>query len=107
MQETGISHRTFFRRKRLDPLVQAGLIRATQPDEPRHPDQVPERLAVRCRPHGRCMSSGPTRLVTHLRRLVTPGSRLGHTRGRLGVRTADPSQAGAVGIDSSAVTAAR
>ena len=40
MQETGLSHRTFFRRKRLDPLVQAGLIRATQPDEPRHPDQA-------------------------------------------------------------------
>ena len=40
MQETGLSHRTFFRRKRLDPLVQAGLIRATQPDEPSHPDQA-------------------------------------------------------------------
>ena len=39
MQETGLSHRTFFRRKRLAPLVQAGLIRATQP-EPRHPDQA-------------------------------------------------------------------
>ena len=40
MQETGLSHRTFFRRKRLDPLVQAGLIRATHPDEPNHPDQA-------------------------------------------------------------------
>ena len=40
MQETGLSHRTFFRRKRLEPLVQAGLIRATQPDEPHHPDQA-------------------------------------------------------------------
>ncbi len=39
MQETGLSHRTFFRRKRLDPLVQAGLIRATHPHEPNHPDQ--------------------------------------------------------------------
>lgn len=40
MQETGLSHRTFFRRKRLDPLVQAGLIHATHPDEPNHPDQA-------------------------------------------------------------------
>ena len=39
MQETGLSHRTFFRRKRLAPLVQAGLIRATHPHEPNHPDQ--------------------------------------------------------------------
>ena len=82
MQETRLSHRTFFRHKRLEPLIQAGLIRATRPDEPHHPDlgvrgdrfraRVPERLAVRCRPHGRCMSSGPPRLVTHLQRLVTP-----------------------------------
>ena len=40
MQETGLSHRTFFRRKRLDPLVQAGMIRPTHPDEPNHPDQA-------------------------------------------------------------------
>ena len=40
MQETGLSHRTFFRRKRLDPLIQAKLIRMTHPDEPNHPDQA-------------------------------------------------------------------
>ena len=40
MRETGLSHRTFFRRKRLEPLIQAGLIRMTRPDEPNHPDQV-------------------------------------------------------------------
>ena len=40
MRETGPSHRTFFRRKRLEPLIQAGLIRMTRPDEPNHPDQA-------------------------------------------------------------------
>ena len=40
MRETGLSHRTFFRRKRLDPLLQSGLIRMTRPDEPNHPDQA-------------------------------------------------------------------
>ena len=40
MRETGLSHRTFFRRKRLDPLLRAGLIRMTRPDEPNHPDQA-------------------------------------------------------------------
>ena len=40
MQETGLSHRIFFRRKRLDPLLRAGLIRMTRPDEPNHPDQA-------------------------------------------------------------------
>ena len=40
MRETGLSHRTFFRRKRLEPLIQAGLIRMTRPDEPNHPDQA-------------------------------------------------------------------
>ncbi len=40
MQETGLSHRTFFRRKRLDSLLRAGLIRMTRPDEPNHPDQA-------------------------------------------------------------------
>ena len=34
MRETGISHRTFFRRKRLHPLLRAGLIRTSRPDEP-------------------------------------------------------------------------
>ena len=40
MRETGLSHRTFFRRKRLDPLLRAGLIRMTRPDEPNHPDRA-------------------------------------------------------------------
>ena len=40
MQQTGLSHRTFFRRKRLEPLIQAKLIRMTHPGEPNHPDQA-------------------------------------------------------------------
>ena len=32
-QEIGLSHRTFFRRKHLAPLLRAGLIRTTRPDE--------------------------------------------------------------------------
>ena len=40
MRETGLSHRTFFRRKRLDPLIQAKLIHMTHPGEPNHPDQA-------------------------------------------------------------------
>ena len=40
MRKIGLSHRTFFRRKRLDPLLRAGLIRMTRPDEPNHPDQA-------------------------------------------------------------------
>ena len=40
MRETGLSHRTFFRRKRLDPLLRAGLVRMTRPDGPNHPDQA-------------------------------------------------------------------
>ena len=40
MQETGLSHRTFFRRKRLEPLIKAKLIRMTRLDEPNHPDQA-------------------------------------------------------------------
>ena len=40
MQQSGLSHRTFFRRKRLDPLIQAKLVRMTHPEEPNHPDQA-------------------------------------------------------------------
>ena len=40
MQATGLSHRTFFRHKRLDALIQARLVRITHPDEPNHPDQA-------------------------------------------------------------------
>ena len=38
MREIGHSHRTFFRRKRLAPLLRAGLIRMTRPDKPNRPD---------------------------------------------------------------------
>ena len=40
MERTGLNHRAFFRRKHLDPLVRAGLIRMTRPEEPTHPDQA-------------------------------------------------------------------
>ena len=40
MRETGFTHRTFFRRKRLEPLIRANLIRLTHPDKPSHPDQA-------------------------------------------------------------------
>lgn len=40
MERTGLNHRAFFRRKHLDPLVRAGLVRMTKPDEPHHPDQA-------------------------------------------------------------------
>ena len=40
MRELGLTHRTFFRRKHLDPLIRAGLIRMTHPDEPNHPEQA-------------------------------------------------------------------
>ena len=40
MRETGLTHRTFFRRKRLEPLIRANLIRLTHPDKPNHPDQA-------------------------------------------------------------------
>ncbi len=40
MEQTGLNHRAFFRRKHLDPLVRAGLVRMTRPDEPHHPDQA-------------------------------------------------------------------
>ena len=39
MREAGLTHRTFFRRNRLAPLLRAGLIRMTRP-EPNHPDQA-------------------------------------------------------------------
>ena len=40
MREMGFTHRTFFRRTHLEPLIQARLIRMTHPDEPNHPDQA-------------------------------------------------------------------
>ena len=40
MREIGLTHRTFFRRKHLEPLIQSKLIRMTHPDETNHPDQA-------------------------------------------------------------------
>ena len=40
MREIGLSHRTFFRKKHLEPILKANLIRMTHPDEPNHPDQA-------------------------------------------------------------------
>ena len=40
MQDLGFTHRTFFRRAHLDPLIRARLIRMTHPEEPNHPDQA-------------------------------------------------------------------
>ncbi len=40
MRETGFTHRTFFRRTHLEPLIRARMIRMTHPEEPNHPDQA-------------------------------------------------------------------
>jgi ATP-dependent DNA helicase RecG len=40
MSAVSMSHRTFFRRKHLDPLIQAGLVRMTHPEDPNHPKQA-------------------------------------------------------------------
>ena len=40
MDQMGLTHRTFFRRRHLEPLVRAGLVRMTHPDEPNHPEQA-------------------------------------------------------------------
>jgi ATP-dependent DNA helicase RecG len=40
MSAVGMSHRTFFRRKHLDPLIQARLVRMTHPEDPNHPKQA-------------------------------------------------------------------
>ena len=85
MRETGLSHRTFFRRKLLDPLLRAGLIRMARPDEPNHPDQayvvtearlIPARMANRRWPRGRPMRHGchMPGLVTNYPGLVTEQS---------------------------------
>lgn len=39
MEKAGFTHRSFFKSNHLDPLVDAGWLRPTQPDNPRHPDQ--------------------------------------------------------------------
>ena len=40
MQKLKLTHRTFFRRKHLEPLIQANLVCMTHPDEPNHPNQA-------------------------------------------------------------------
>ncbi len=40
MREIGLTHRTFFRRNHLEPLIRAKLIRMTHPDEINHPNQA-------------------------------------------------------------------
>ena len=39
MRDLGLSHRTFFRRKHLEPLIQGKLVTMTHPEEPNHPNQ--------------------------------------------------------------------
>ena len=39
MKRAGVSHRSYFRRKHLKPLLEAGLVRMTNPDNPRAPNQ--------------------------------------------------------------------
>ena len=39
MERAGVSHRSHFRRKHLKPLLDAGLVRMTNPDNPRAPNQ--------------------------------------------------------------------
>ena len=40
MGELGLTHRTFFRRNHLEPLLASGVLRMTHPDQPKHPDQA-------------------------------------------------------------------
>ncbi len=40
MKELGFTHRSFFRRRHLKPLIEANLIEMTFPDEPNHPQQA-------------------------------------------------------------------
>ena len=40
MDELGLTHRTFFRRNHLEPLLAGGLLRMVYPDRPNHPDQA-------------------------------------------------------------------
>ena len=39
MERAGVSHRSYFRRKHLKPLLEAGLVRMTNPGSPRAPNQ--------------------------------------------------------------------
>lgn len=40
MKALGVSHRTFFRRTHLEPLIKANLVQMTHPEEPNHPSQA-------------------------------------------------------------------
>ncbi len=40
MSEIGLTHRTFFRRNHLEPLLRGGVLRMTHPEQPNHPDQA-------------------------------------------------------------------
>ena len=40
MRKLGLTHRTFFRRNHLEPLLAGGVLRMTHPDQPNHPDQA-------------------------------------------------------------------
>ena len=40
MRIFGLTHRTFFRRNHLEPLVRGGVLRMTHPEQPNHPDQA-------------------------------------------------------------------
>lgn len=39
MEKIGVTHRSYFKQNHLDHLLEAGLLRPTQPDKPHHPDQ--------------------------------------------------------------------
>ena len=40
MGKLGLTHRTFFRRNHLEPLLAGGVLRMTYPDQPNHPHQA-------------------------------------------------------------------
>ena len=40
MRELGLTHRTFFRRNHLEPLLAGGVLRMIHPERPNHPDQA-------------------------------------------------------------------
>ena len=40
VSELGLTHRAFFRRSHLDPLLRGGVLRMTHPDNPNHPGQA-------------------------------------------------------------------
>ncbi len=40
MEHLGLTHRSFFRRKHLDPLLKAGVLEMRYPDNPNHPEQA-------------------------------------------------------------------